>query len=364
MPKRDPQSSSASHTSSTGHRPKRRSPSERQDAGSGTRASAAPTSSPSSVEPNIFDSSDPYVILGVNRDATLQHIKLSYRKLALKHHPDRQTSETDKKMAHKNFASIGNAYEILGDEGRRREYHEGLQQQQRRPQRREQQQQGSNRYFGHDPFSMSNDPFFSNSFGVHFTDPFDLFNQFFEEEMGRHSHQHSARTSRTTNQFSSDPFFSSSDPFSDPFFSNGGMGTGGMEMSMGGGMDQMMSGHFNMMNSMMTQMHSGSMFGGFNNQQQQMMMNNGNRGGSSHNFASSSSSSSNRVGHQSTSTSTRTTIVNGVRKTIRETTVVHPDGTLNRHVETVQGGGNDMGRVSSANHHTLDYDGGRRRSHR
>mmetsp|Transcript_14751 Transcript_14751/g.32045 ORF Transcript_14751/g.32045 Transcript_14751/m.32045 type:complete len:368 (+) Transcript_14751:124-1227(+) len=367
MPKRDSQSSSIPHTSASGHRSKWRSPSDRQDAGTGSRASAASASSSptsSSVQPN-FDSSDPYVILGVTRDATFQHVKMSYRKLALKHHPDRQTSESDKKMAHKNFASIGNAYEILGDEGRRREYDEGLQQQhqQQRQQRREQQHGSRRNNVGRDPFSMFNDPFFSNSFGgqsqrssrsaFHFTDPFDLFNQFFAEEMGRHSQHHNSRTSGMTDQFSSDPFFSSGAPFSDPFFSSGGMG-------MGGGMKQMMSGHANMMNSMMSQMHSGSMFGGFNDQHQQLMRNNGNSGGSSYNFASSSSSSSNRGGQQSSSTSTRTTIVNGVRKTIKETTVVHPDGTMDQHVETIEGGGNDMGRLSSAN----DYYGSRRSGHR
>ena len=91
---------------------------------------------------------------------------------------------------------------------------------------------------------------------------------------------------------------------------------------------QMMSGHGNLMNSMMSQMQSGSMFGGFDEQQQQQLMRSGGNGGgsSSYNFMSSSSSSSNRGGVQSVSTSTRTSIVNGVRKTIKERTVVHPDG--------------------------------------
>lgn len=128
----------------------------------------------------------------------------------------------------------------------------------------------------------------------------------------------------------------------------------------------MMSGHFDRMNSMMSQMHSNhNMFGGFNGEQQQMMRSNGNGGGSSYNFSSNSSSMNRGGGHQSVSTSTRTTVVNGVRMTIRERTVVHPDGRVDRHVETIDGDGNDMGRLpSSANHPAIEHDGGRRRSRR
>mmetsp|Transcript_8783 Transcript_8783/g.14350 ORF Transcript_8783/g.14350 Transcript_8783/m.14350 type:complete len:177 (-) Transcript_8783:117-647(-) len=128
MPKRDSQSTSTPRTSGS----KRRSPSERQDESAGRAAAASNASSPS-IQPN-FDSPDPYVVLGVPRDATFQHIKLSYRKLALKHHPDRQSSETDKKLAHNIFSAIGHAYEILGDEGRRRDHDEGLRQQQQQQQ--------------------------------------------------------------------------------------------------------------------------------------------------------------------------------------------------------------------------------------
>lgn len=321
MPKRDSQSTpSTPRTSSSGHRSKRRSPTDPDE-----------SSSPAS-QPN-FDSTDPYKILGVPRDATIQQIKISYRKLALAHHPDRQTTEADKEAAHKNFASIGGAYEILGDEGRRREHDEGL-----RRQQQQQQRKGRGRgifdddiggNFGHDPFSMFNDhPFFSSSFGggsgrrssrsgVRFKDPFELFEQFFAEEMGHHGRQHnnSRSSSGSSNPFS-DPFFSSGDPFSDPFFSSQGSLFGR------GGMSQMMSGHGNLMNSMMSQMQSGSMFGGFDEQQQQQLMRSGGNGGgsSSYNFMSSSSSSSNRGGVQSVSTSTRTSIVNGVRKTIKTKT--------------------------------------------
>ena len=65
-----------------------------------------------------------------------------------------------------------------------------------------------------------------------------------------------------------DPF--SADPFaSDPFFSSGAGMMGGSLFGMGGIHNSMMSGHFDRMSSMMSQMHSGSMFGDFDDQQQQ-----------------------------------------------------------------------------------------------
>ena len=188
--------------------------------------------------------------------------------------------------------------------------------------------------------------------------------------MGHHRGHQNSHFSATRR---ADPFFSSSnhnDPFSDPFFSSGGFGGGSLFGS--GGLHQMMSGHFGMMNSMMSQMHSGSMMGGFDQHQRLMQGNNGGRSGmgSSFNFTSSSSSSSNfnhgGGGHQTVSTSTRSTIVNGVRKTVTERTVVHPDGRVERHVETTgdDHGNGPVGRLASTNHPALDYDGSRRRSRR
>ena len=382
MPKHEPQSSTSAAgrkppaSSSAGHRSKHRAPSERQANGNGGGASApnggatnSASASSSTLQPNL-DSLDPYDILGVPRDATLKQIKLSYRKLALKHHPDRQTSDLDKEVAHKNFAAIGNAYEILEDEGRRREYDEGvlLQQQQ------EQWQQQGREHSNHDPFSAFHHPFMPSMFGgqgrssrsnFHFSDPFELFEHFFaEDNMGHHHHQNIHRSqhvhAHSTSGRTTDPFFSSSnDPFSHPFFSSNDSGFGGGSFMFGnGGLSQMMSGHFGMMNSMMSQMHSGSMIGGGGGGLDQ------NRGSS---FISSSSSSSfNHGGHQSVSTSTRTTIVNGVRTTVTERTVVHPDGRVERHVETSDGGGGSsgVGRLASANHPALDYGESRRRSRR
>ena len=291
-------------------------------------------------QPNL-ESSCPYGILGVDRNANLKHIKSSYRKLALIYHPDKlppNASDAEKKVAHTNFAAIGSAYEILSDEGRRREYDfESTQQQQQRSggnHRRQQQQQYQQHGGDHDDFfGAMSDPFFASSFGrrshFQFTDPFKLFERFFEEEMmmGAH-HNHNNRSSRGGgSSFHSHSSSSSSSPFSDPFFSSS-MG------SMGGGFfgsaSQMSRSHFGMADSLMSQM---SMFGGHNQQQQQFMSGSNDGGHSSYSFTSSSSSSG-FGGGQSISTSTRTTIVNGVKKTVTERTVVHPDGRVERYVDS------------------------------
>jgi curved DNA-binding protein CbpA len=58
---------------------------------------------------------DPYKVLSVPSDAPPEAIKKSYRKLALKHHPDRGGDPVV-------FSKISNAYEILGDEDERKNY--------------------------------------------------------------------------------------------------------------------------------------------------------------------------------------------------------------------------------------------------
>ncbi len=61
---------------------------------------------------------DYYEILGVARDATPQAIKSAYRKLARKYHPDVNKS----KDAQDKFKDINEAYEVLGDEQKRKRY--------------------------------------------------------------------------------------------------------------------------------------------------------------------------------------------------------------------------------------------------
>lgn len=61
---------------------------------------------------------DYYETLGVNKSASAQEIKQAYRKLALQYHPDRnKTKEGEKK-----FKEINHAYEVLSDSQKRSTY--------------------------------------------------------------------------------------------------------------------------------------------------------------------------------------------------------------------------------------------------
>jgi molecular chaperone DnaJ len=70
---------------------------------------------------------DYYEILGVARTATEVEIKSAYRKLALKHHPDRNPGD---KVAEEKFKEAAEAYSVLADTDKRHMYdrfgHAGL----------------------------------------------------------------------------------------------------------------------------------------------------------------------------------------------------------------------------------------------
>eukprot|EP01083_Nonionella_stella_P160037 522768_1 len=63
---------------------------------------------------------DYYTILGIKKNATPQEIKKAYRKLAMKWHPDRNLN--NKTKAESKFKEIGQAYSILSDETKRKNY--------------------------------------------------------------------------------------------------------------------------------------------------------------------------------------------------------------------------------------------------
>jgi molecular chaperone DnaJ len=64
---------------------------------------------------------DYYAVLGVSASASQDEIKKQYRKLAAKHHPDKNSS--DPKAADR-FKEISEAYQVLGDAEKRKQYDE------------------------------------------------------------------------------------------------------------------------------------------------------------------------------------------------------------------------------------------------
>ncbi|XP_067936234.1 dnaJ homolog subfamily B member 12-like [Watersipora subatra] len=108
-----------------------------------TSNGAAYTEHSSSVEPEytaeqlasvkrIKKCKDYYEILNVSKDATEADLKKSYKKLALKFHPDKNKAPG----ATEAFKDIGNAYAILSDPSKRRQYDLYGEQEVRQPRRR------------------------------------------------------------------------------------------------------------------------------------------------------------------------------------------------------------------------------------
>ncbi|MCO5613901.1 hypothetical protein L7F22_068180 [Adiantum nelumboides] len=146
-----------------------------------------------------------YVILGVKEDASTQEIKQAYKKAALRTHPDRAIPEK-KQEAETNFKRVAEAYEILSKPESRHRYDMFGTPGSPPPSRSTSTYTDpSNTFFGTSPDSK---PFsfqwesshdsarraqaqrgngFRRPFGM---DPFELFNQMFEQEL----HSRSARS--------------------------------------------------------------------------------------------------------------------------------------------------------------------------
>ncbi|MGA2911059.1 MAG: J domain-containing protein [Candidatus Levyibacteriota bacterium] len=126
-------------------------------------------------------SSDYYQILGISKNATEAEIKRAYRKLALQYHPDRNKG----KEAEEKFKEVNKAYEVLSDTQKRQTYDQfgAAAFEQGGPTG-----QGAGGPFG--GFGGQQGPFtytYSTSggnpqgfdFGGGFSDPFEIFEQFF-----------------------------------------------------------------------------------------------------------------------------------------------------------------------------------------
>ena len=72
---------------------------------------------------------DYYEILGVEKNASVDDVKKSYRKLAMQYHPDKNP---DNKEAEEKFKEATEAYEVLSDGDKRARYdrfgHQGVRQ--------------------------------------------------------------------------------------------------------------------------------------------------------------------------------------------------------------------------------------------
>ncbi|MGL4948028.1 MAG: DnaJ domain-containing protein [Mycoplasma sp.] len=89
---------------------------------------------------------DYYEVLGVSKSASIDEIKKAFRKLAMQYHPDKN-KDAD---AETKFKEINEAYEVLGDDSKRKTYDR----------------------FGHQGLN-------NNGFSGENIDPMDIFNQFF-----------------------------------------------------------------------------------------------------------------------------------------------------------------------------------------
>lgn len=64
-------------------------------------------------------SKDYYRVLDVEKEATIEDIKKSYRRLAMKYHPDRNRNDSE---CAERLKEINEAYQVLGDESKKRQY--------------------------------------------------------------------------------------------------------------------------------------------------------------------------------------------------------------------------------------------------
>ena len=81
-----------------------------------------------------------YEILEVSENASMETINKIYKIQAKKYHPDLQTNEKDKLKAEEKMKQINDAYSVLSDEQKRKEYNQKLEQERELKRRQEEQE--------------------------------------------------------------------------------------------------------------------------------------------------------------------------------------------------------------------------------
>lgn len=110
---------------------------------------------------------DYYQILGVPENSDSEEIKKAFRRLAFQHHPDKNPG--NEKQAEEKFKEINEAYGVLGDEERRRQYDYAC----------KGAFAGANPYGGYNGFGYSQQDIFTNIFSNRAT--FDELNRMFAQ---------------------------------------------------------------------------------------------------------------------------------------------------------------------------------------
>lgn len=114
---------------------------------------------------------DYYKILEVSENADILKIKKQYRKLAMKYHPDRNVGD---ERAAKKFREITEAYEVLSNEEKRKEYDYKIENENNHTKKKNDKENSKNKYsennfsFGKEFFKSAAEMkgMFENSFGL------------------------------------------------------------------------------------------------------------------------------------------------------------------------------------------------------
>jgi len=56
---------------------------------------------------------NPYKLLGIDEDATFEQVKIAYRKMVLKHHPDKREAHISEEESNLKFREIQRAFELI-----------------------------------------------------------------------------------------------------------------------------------------------------------------------------------------------------------------------------------------------------------